>query len=300
MAVLAFFKDIDEFRQNVKGWDASQPLSELNPSFQTASREMISLIGQETWDLLKEYHTTPSDPADANKAAAVGFVQVALSNLIMYEHFIFLATKRNNSDQSLYRYQYEEIKEKFQATAMAGLNSLMDLLDANITTFTAFAETATYKDRETLIIRTYQDFETYYGIDRSPYFFSKIIFLIREVTDDEILPRIGKWEDIKDQAAMAEKVKRALAYQTMALAIERFDFVTLPRTIRNQVANESSRTTRNAYSEDAAKLKLAQMLRDKASEYLTDIELEMQQPQTDDFEIPDDLNDEDLGFYQIS
>ncbi|MFA6483409.1 MAG: hypothetical protein WCW62_12575 [Bacteroidales bacterium] len=300
MATLAFFKDIDEFRQNVKGWDASQPLSELYPSYQTAIREIISLIGETTWNLLKEYHTTPSDPVDDKKASSVGFIQTALANLIMYEHYIFLASKRNNTDQSLYRYQYEEIKEKYQATAMAGLNSLLDLLDANTAIFADYALTSTYKDREDLIIRTYQEFEKYYGIDRSPYFFSKTVLLIREITDDEILPRIGKWDDVKDQIAIAEKVKRALAYQTMALAMERFDFVTLPRSIRNQVANESSRTTRNAYSEDAAKLKLAQLLKDKAAEYLTDIELEMRQPLSDDFEIPEDLNNESLGFYQIS
>ncbi len=298
MATLAFFKDIDEFRQNVKGWDASQPLSELYPSLQTASREIITLIGQATWDLLKVYHTTP-DPADEIKAEAVGFVQAALANLIMYEHFIFLASKKNKSDQSLYRYQYEEIKEKYQAAGLAGMNSLLDLLDANMTTFTAYADSATYQDRQDLIIRSYQEFERYYGIDRSPYFFSKIVFLLREVTDDEILPRIGKWDDVKDQATLAETVKRALAYQTMALALERFDFVTLPRSIRNQIAGESSRTTRTSYSEDAAKLKLAELLKDKANEYFADIELEMKQPLADDFEIQDDLNSEEVGFYQI-
>jgi len=298
MATLAFFKDIDEFRQNVKGWDASQPLSELYPSFQTASREIITMIGQDTWDLLRNYHLTP-DPADEKKAAGVGFVQAALANLIMYEHFIFLASKKNNSDQSLYRYQYEEIKEKYQAAGLAGMNSLLDLLDSNTATFTDYADTSTYKDRQDLIIRSYQEFERYYGIDRSPYFFSKIVFLLREVTDDEILPRIGDWDDVKDQAGLAETVKRALAYQTMARARERFDFVTLPRSIRNQIANESSRTTRTSYSEDAAKIKLAQILKDKATEYFADIELEMDQPLTDTYEIPEDLNDEDLGFYQI-
>lgn len=297
MATLAFFSNITEFRQNAKGWDASNPLDELLPSYRAVRSELINLIGQETWDLLKSYHEDPPGEPVAVKATAVEHVQAALANLIMFEHFVYIDISNKGSERgSVYRNQYDEVTERYIQNGWAAMNDLLVLLDANIDVFTDYAGHSTYTDRQGLILTDCREFHKYYGIDNSAYFFTKLTPIIREVIDDELNPRIGGWAAVKDTAAIALKVKRSLAYKTMALALDRFDFRSLPRTIRTQMANESVKTARTAYSEDAARKRLATALHQKAQEYFDDIELAMQQPDSSTYTIPDDTMSQDDSF----
>jgi|GEM_PF-1211733 len=298
---LDFFKTIDEFRQLVEGWDAAQPLTELLPSYKAVRREIINLTGQDTWDaILAYYNEDPPEPEVEVMARAVEFVQSALANLMMNQHFIFIAIRKNKTDGDIYKYQYDELKEKYSIAAWASMDELLGHLDANIATFTDYAALPAYLERQNLILNSYIEFGKYFGIDSSPWFFTKLIFLIKEAQDDEILPRIGSWDDVKKDATIAEKVKRALAYHTMYLALDRFDFTSLPGTIRSQAGNEGNRTINIRYSDDAAKLLLANKLRQKAAEYFTDIELLIKQLSTAGLTSPVNPNTETDGFYQMT
>lgn len=297
MAALDFFTDIKEFRLFVKGWDASNPLDELLPSYRTAKSEVVNLIGQETWDLLKTYHEEdPPAQADADKATAVEYIQAALANLTMFEHFIFVDIKKKADDGSLYRYQYDEVTERYVQNTWAALNDLLVLLDSKTDKFTDYAASPTYADRQGLIVTDARGFHKIYGIDSSAYFFSKLTPIIREVIDDELNPRIGTWDDVKDNVALALKIKRALVFKTMSLAFERFDFRSLPRTIRTQLANTSIKTSRTAYSEDKARARLSAITAAKAREYFDDIEILMRAPASSEFTLPEDTMSEEDGF----
>ena len=297
MVTLDFFRNVADFRQFVKGWDAAQPLDELLPSYRTVRRDIINLVGQATWDTLKAYHLTPSAQEDVVKARAVEFIQSALANLIMNQHFIFVAVSKNKTDGDIFKYQYDEIKERYLLAAWAAMNDLLAHLDANTTIFTGYTDLPAYKERQKLIINSYTEFEKYFGIDNSPWFFTKLVFLIKEVTEDEILPRIGTWERLKDEEIIKDKVKRALAYQTMYLALDRFDFMSLPGTIRSQAGNEGNRTSQSRTSDDQAKLLLASKMQDKAAGYFSDIELLIKQLSTAGITTPANLNTEHSGFY---
>lgn len=296
MAILAFFSDIKEFRLFAKGWDASNPLDELLPSYRTAKSEVVNLVGKETWDLLKAYYDVPPGEADQDKEEAIEFIRAALANLTMFEHFIFVDIKNKADNASLYRYQYDEVTERYVQNTWAALNDLLVLLDSKTDKFTEYAISPTYVDRQDLIVSDAREFHKIYGIDNSAYFFSKLTPMIREVVDDEINPRIGKWDDIKDNPQLALMVKRALVYKTMSLAFDRFDFRSLPRTIRTQLANESVKTSRTAYSEDNARRKLSVLMGDKAQGYFDDIELQMRKPASIDFIIPEDTKSATDGF----
>jgi len=278
MATLTFFTDIKEFRQFVKGWDASNTLGELMPSYRTAKSEVIGIIGQATWDVLITYKEDPPAEADADKAIAVELVQAALANLTMYEHFIFIDVSKKASDGSLYRYQYDEVMERYIQNTWTAFNDLLVHLDSKTAKFTEYALAPTYTDRQGLIVTDVNEFHKLYSIDWSAYFFTKLQAFMREVIDDELIPRIGKWDDAKDKADIALKVKRALVYQTMSLAIDRLDFLSLPRSIRTQLASTSIKTSRSAYSEDKARYRLST------------------EPTSTDYTIPDDLMDEDDPF----
>ena len=302
MAAIDFFTDTKEFRRFVKGWDAAQPLDELLPSFWAVSREIINMIGQSTWNTLKEYHdeSPVQEDSDEVKARAVEFVQFALANLMMNQHFVFIAVSRNKTDGDIYKYQLDKIEERYITAAWAAMNNLLAHLDTNALSFPGYTELPSYIERQSLIISSYIEFEKYFGIDNSPWFFTRMVFLIKEVTADDIMPRIGTWDRIKEKPVIVDKVKRALAYKTMFLALDRFDFLSLPATIRSQAGNEGSKTLQSRYSDEQAKQKLADKLLDKAKEYFDDIEMLIKQLTTAGITSPVNPNSEYFGFYQMT
>lgn len=302
MAAIDFFNDSKEFRKYVNGWDAAQPLDQLLPSFWAVSRDIINAISQKSWDDLKAYHDTPpaEGSEDAVQALAVQYVQFALGNLMMTHHFVFLAITRNKTEGDIYKYQQDKIEERYLSASWAAMNNLLAHLDANVDAFTGYKASAVYTERQKLIITSYVEFEKYFGIDNSPWFFTRLTFLIREVTEDEIMPRIGTLERIAEKPLILDKVKRALAYQSMYLALDRFDFLTLPSNIRSQAGNEGSKTLQSRYSDEQGKIKLAEKLRTKAEEYFSTIEMLVKQLTTAGLTSPVNPNSESDGFYQMT
>lgn len=299
---LEFFTNTDDFRQFARGIDASTKLSELTATFRTVKREIVLVIGNDTWELLREYKAEPPAQGAESEvtAKAVEYLQSALANLIMAQHFIFLTVKKNKTDGDVFKYQYDEMKEGFQTSAWAAMNDLLDHLDANTATFTDYAASDPYLSRQELIFTNYRDFEKYFGIDSSSWFFTKLAFLIREVTADDILPRIHSWDDHKDTPTVADKVKRALAYQSIYLALDRFDFLSMPTTFRSMAGNEGNRTIQTRYSDDQAKLMLAEKIRKKAVQYLDDLDILMRSLSADGLTDLENINSADDGFYHMT
>jgi hypothetical protein len=104
------------------------------------------------------------------------------------------------------------------------------------------------------------------------------------------------------KAALIIAVKRALVYYTMLLAIERFDVLNLPISIRNAVTNEQTKTIRTAYNDSSDMESLAGRLLAKAQKYFRDIENNMAKLNaTEDItEIEPNLNADDNKFYFVS
>ncbi len=221
------FRDIKELRRYAQGVDGTISLDTLAPAFSLAKKAVIDTIGAEVCEAL------PKTEADSTGKA----LRFAIANYAMYKHLIFLSTSKNNSDQRLYKYQYEEIKEEYVAQFWAAMDSLLEWLDAN-------PETGKYKDgklckeRAELLVRSGHEFDYYYGIERSEYFYSKILFLIRQVQQNDILPRVGKISDISTNTDLMDKVKRTLCYHVMAEAVMKFDLTELPRSVRWDLTHE--------------------------------------------------------------
>ncbi len=156
----------------------------------------------------------------------------------MYQYQIFATVKKNNTDSSLYKYQHEEIKQHHIDTYSAAMDELLEWLDANSETG-GYSATDIYVERRSLPVHNAREFDMYYGIDSSAFFFSKILFLLRSIWKNTLKPMLpNNWAEDAD---LADKVKRTLCYQTMAEAVIKFDVTELPRSIRYDFNHEYSK-----------------------------------------------------------
>jgi len=228
MAAIDFFDNIDDFRSYVPGVDAALGFDSIYPSFLLTRSKIIDVVTKAVYDEILK----PDTPADL-----LNRMKSAIASYTMYKYKIFDAVSKNSSDQKLYKYQYEEIKDEYITMYWAAMDDLLSYLDSN-TEFADWKDSAQYKERSKLPIKDAKEFNYYFAIDNSPYFFSKIQFLIRKINDDQIIPRVGILSGITDNDKLVDKCKRALCHHVMAQAAMLFDITELPKSIRNDVAHE--------------------------------------------------------------
>lgn len=224
------FESIDDFRMYAQGVDGSMSLETLGPAMNMASQAVTKAIGKKVCKAL---------PTEEDGVAGKA-LRFAVANYTMYKHLIFWSTSRNNTDQRLYKYQYEEIKEEYIAQYWAAMDTLLAWLDENPDTGD-YKQSELYLERQSLPVRNATEFDYYYGIDSSQYFYSKVLFLIRKVYKGDVLPRTGAFDSI-DDPMLADKVKRCLCYHVMAEAVMKFDLTELPRSIRWDLTHEYTKT----------------------------------------------------------
>jgi len=253
-----FFDSISELQQYAPGVEASLKLNTLLPSYLTTRQAIISVVTKDVWDALL---------AEKGNLDLLAIVRTALANRIMYEHQIFLATDKNNTDRKLYKYQYEELKDKYITLYWSAMDNLLGYLDAN-SEYGGWKDSEGYKQRQLLLVKSAAEFNFYFGIDSSPYFFSKVQFLIRKTTDDHVKPRVGKLEDVKADSDFGKKVLRVLCYHVMAQAVQLFDLTELPKSIRNDITHEFSKSG----SMMQVREKLATTLMADVNHYYSEIE----------------------------
>lgn len=225
------FTDIDNFRLYVQGVDGSTQMETLSPAYDSAEAAITDIIGSSVFSTLAAKQDTEAVKKNLKRA---------LASYTMYRHLIYWSTSRNNTDQKLYKYQYEEIKEDYISRYWTAMNAILRYLDDNVETITAWAQQAAYKDRVSLLVKSADEFEYYYGIEKNQYFFIKVLFLLRNITKAKILPRIGDISDYSEStdAAFLEKVRRTLCYNVMAEAVMKFDLTELPRSMRYDLTHE--------------------------------------------------------------
>jgi hypothetical protein len=156
---IAFFSNIDQFRQYVRGVDASTTIGELAPDFNSAKPYVFNILEQTLWDLMVAYHAD-QDPVDAKKAILLGYIQIALANFTQMERFPTQAALDSSKD--LYKYQVDGIMAKYRNNGYNALNDIINYLDAEKATFTAWEATQTYIERAALIVSDYKEFDSIY------------------------------------------------------------------------------------------------------------------------------------------
>lgn len=244
------FTDLQDFRSYAEGLQADTAYRQLHPSIRTTALEMEKIITKEAFAAIVSgtWTPTPKDGEPTPKAVdltdAKELLKVALAAGTMYRYQIFASVKRNGSDASLYKYQHEELKDSYIENYWKAMDDLLDFLEEHPVAGFNNCE------REGLPIKNAGEFDHYFGINRSSFFFSKILYLIRD-TWKLIATRIHGHEANQD---VMEAAKKALCYAVMAKVAKRFDLTEFPRSLRLDYNHEytkgSSTASREALAAD--------------------------------------------------
>ena len=230
MNPIALFKDIADFRKYCDGLQADTEYRQLIPSIRSTASAISGIIGGRTLLAISEL-------PDGNEGLEA--LKTAVATGTLYRYQIFDSVKKNGSDASMYKYQHEEIKEHHISAHWLAMDELLTWLDSNPETG-GYNESKTYRERQELPIKNAEEFDYYFGIDRSAYFFSKVQFLIRSVWQHKIKPMISGL-DVNEE--LQDMINRSLCYQVVAEAVIKFDVTELPRSIRYDYNHEYSKGT---------------------------------------------------------
>lgn len=230
MNPIALFKDIADFRKYCDGLRADTEYRQLIPSIRSTASAISGIIGGRTLLAISEL---------SEGSEGLEYLKTAVATGTLYRYQIFDSVKKNGSDASMYKYQHEEIKEHHISAHWLAMDELLTWLDSNPETG-GYNESKTYRERQELPIKNAEEFDYYYGIDRSAYFFSKVQFLIRSVWQHKIKPMISGLEVNEE---LQDMINRSLCYQVVAEAVMKFDVTELPRSIRYDYNHEYTRGT---------------------------------------------------------
>lgn len=233
------FTDIADFRKYADGLEADTSYQQVSASIRTAGKEVMNIISPDVFLAISELDDNNDGKTYLKTAVACG---------ASFRYQIFASVKKNNTDAKLYKYQHEEIKEHHISAYWLAMDDLLDWLDENPETGD-YSESDIYKERQSLPIKNAREFNYYYGIDNSSYFFSKVLFLIRSIWKNRIRPMLPEgWEK---NSSLSDLVKRSLCYQVIAEAVMKFDVTELPRSIRYDFNHEY---TKGSQMQDREKL----------------------------------------------
>lgn len=228
MTAEQMFPDLREFQKYSDGMIADTSIEQLLPSIRTAMSDVAGVVSQKVFDAVLASGGT--EPSDLVKTA------VACGASLRYQ--IFATAKKNGSDASMYKYQHEEMKAHHAEAQWTAMDRLLDWLDANPATG-GWSGTPEYKQRQILPVRNAAEFDFYFGIGKSAFFFHKVQYLVRQTWIQEILPVLPAAAPDK----MMDIAKQALCYRVMAQAVMQFDVTELPRAIRYDDSHEYSKSS---------------------------------------------------------
>ena len=254
-------------------------LEALYPSITQAEDVFNKAVGAELLEELLQ------EPKIAERAKS------AIANYAMYRYLIFWAASKNNTSQSLYKYQYEAIRNEYVSIFWSSMDAIFAWLDSEKPE--KWTSSYNYRIREQLPVKSAVEFDRYFQIDKSSYFFSKVQFIMKKIMDDEILPRIQALSSPGEK--IMEKVNRVLCYHTMAQAVMLFDVLELPPSLRVDIAHEYTKES----SLIQAREKIKSILMSDVEKYYSDLEAEVKNVVNKEASLVvlGNMNEEENNFY---
>lgn len=234
------FTDLNDFQKYTDGLTADTTYDQLKPSITTVvNATVLPMVTAQVYIALAQA-TAPEDgdteeEKDAKEAALYGkeLLKFAVAAGAMLQYQIFASVKKNGSEASLYKYQHEEIKDHYREALWGAMDRLLEQLDAN-PDIGEYKDTDEYKQRQELPVKNAREFDRYYGIGGSSFFYHKVLFLLRQVWRSDVKPLLPK----EPTEEMEELAKEALCYKVVALSVMQFDVTELPRAIRWDYTHE--------------------------------------------------------------
>ena len=215
MTTTDIFKDLADIRQYAPGIGADTELAQLQPHIRMVTMDIYKLITHEVYIALRQ-----SGPEEG-----LALLKTAVAAGTLYKYQIFLTVSKAGSESSLYKYQHEELKRNHLDIYWSAMDALLMWLDQN-PEVGEFKDSAIYKDRQDLPVRSAAEFDKIFQIDGSAYFFSRVQYILRSLWN-----KMKKNVDMEN-GQMVELARTALCYRTMAKVMMTFDVTEWPKCIR--------------------------------------------------------------------
>lgn len=211
---------ISEYMKYAPGVDASLTIDNLRPSNFNARKTIRSVISVDVFDEVAKLEAT-----DEKRQALCG----SLANLTMYGYKVFEAVnKRINQDKEVYRYELDAMRREYINNHFTYIDTLIGLLETD----EKFKQSPLYLLKEKLLIKTLEQFESYYPVDGSYFFFYRTLQLQRDVIENQIGNKVDIAEALKKDKHK-KKLEKAAVLLTISKALEMFDVYELPANIKN-------------------------------------------------------------------
>lgn len=247
MNYTTIFDDLNDFRSYADGLQADTTYRQLHPSIRSTAMEMEKIITRTAFNAIASGSWTAEPTAENPEPQAIDLsdgrelLKVALAAGTLYRYQIFATIKRAGSEASLYKYQHEELKATYIENFWSAMDELLNWLDEHAEV-TGWDNSSDYTIRQSLPVRNAEEFNRYFGINRSSYFYAKALYLVRDA-----------WTKLKgvvlghtDNPAVMEPAKKALCYTVIAKVVNTWDLTEFPRSIRFDYNHEYSKGSSSA------------------------------------------------------
>lgn len=211
---------ISEYMKYAPGVDASLSIDNLRPSSLSAKKKICAVIGDVVFVNISE-----ANDDDESKKLLKG----AWANLTMYAYKVFEAVnKRVNQGKEVYRYELDAMRKEYMNNFYAYIDGLIKKLESN----EEFKKTRLYTLKNSVIIKSLEEFEDYYPIDSSYYFYYQLLPIQRKVIDEKISTSINLKLALQNQKHK-KKVENAVVLYCISESLKMFDIYELPNNIKN-------------------------------------------------------------------
>lgn len=211
---------------------------------------LVPLLGQKLAEkIIQMQNTADDDP----KMAVVDTCRRAVANLAFWFNYTELNVRitdqgfqRQESDtfKSLYKYQEDELKQRFKNKGFNALDSLLSLLEQNKESFPEYASSPAYTSREQELVRSAAEIDRIYFVNRSHLIYLRLLPIFRNTMMTVLPGVIGQSLFAKVQASLSGKVPEGFDFESLRLQI--LPFLVL-RSIYDLIESTGSLTDRGLY-----------------------------------------------------
>lgn len=294
-----------EFRETLGYVDAAFPFVKIAPDLRNATREIIDLIGADTYDEIYDFYKTDFD-YNTDDGQILRTAQNAIANMA-YRYFA-PSNDLQHGPNGRKMLTSEESKTPFEHMILASndemdrrtnraMDDFIETLDENSATW---RNSENYKQTHRLFVRTTKEFDTYYMIG-SRYLLQKLSPGLALAEKREIIPRITqtKYDALKtkrktntpldaEEEALLMLIQEATVYLALSWGVVRLQPTLFPDGIYQTIRSPHLTANAKVPFEGNQIDQLAQRFRWDAEKTLKEIEkVVAPPPDLDAYECPD-------------
>ena len=252
-----------EIRTKVPGVIASGELDNIRPSFLSGKSDVVNVISDDVYNLAATHYNSANyqQPGFEILDELVDLLQTPVALFTYYHYLPFIVARiddegitrvENDDRKTAYKYQIDAQAQSFLKLAWLSTDLLLQFL--NEKAFTEWTGSDEYAESRTLIYKSYKDFQKWYNIDNSNYFYSSVIQIIKRKQEMELRERIPEFDTIitnyyantlsADETKLLQKMQQAVAIDVLADACFQLEFYRIPATLRAAAGNNFQKGTK--------------------------------------------------------